>query len=175
MGHPFVLFPRSQKRDLGHPCGSLISVVTCREILRRRVVCGFHPFAVVLGKDGAPASLMTTAFALSAVQGGAAGIDRLRCLCFPLWRFSRMSTTMQAVVKAQAAPGVELREVPVPTPGACEVLVRVTAASVCGTDLHIYNWDHWAQGRIQPPLIPGHEFCGVVAAVGRGVTAVKEG
>jgi len=82
---------------------------------------------------------------------------------------------MQAVVKAHAAPGVELREVPVPTPGAYEVLVRVTAASVCGTDLHIYNWDHWAQGRIKPPLIPGHEFCGVVAAVGRGVTAVNEG
>jgi threonine 3-dehydrogenase len=86
-----------------------------------------------------------------------------------------MPTTMQAVVKASAAPGVELREVPVPTPGAGEVLVRVGAASVCGTDLHIYNWDPWAQGRINPPLIPGHEFCGKVAAIGRGVTTVKEG
>jgi threonine 3-dehydrogenase len=55
------------------------------------------------------------------------------------------------------------------------VLVRVEAASVCGTDLHIYNWDQWAQGRIHPPLIPGHEFAGVVAAVGQGVTTVKEG
>jgi threonine 3-dehydrogenase len=54
-------------------------------------------------------------------------------------------------------------------------LVRVGAASVCGTDLHIYNWDPWAQGRINPPLIPGHEFCGKVAAIGRGVTTVKEG
>src|SRR5665213_3596729 len=88
--------------------------------------------------------------------------------------FPAMSSTMQAVVKAHAAPGVELREVPVPSPGPCEVLVRVTATSVCGTDLHIYNWDPWAQGRIHPPLIPGHEFCGVVAAVGKGVTAVKE-
>ncbi len=86
-----------------------------------------------------------------------------------------MSTTMQAVVKAHAAPGVELREVPVPTPGAGEVLVRVQAASVCGTDLHIFNWDPWAEGRIHPPLIPGHEFSGVVAAVGPRVTAVKEG
>jgi threonine 3-dehydrogenase len=82
---------------------------------------------------------------------------------------------MQAVVKAHAAPGVEIREVPVPVPGPGEVLVRVEAASVCGTDLHIYNWDQWAQGRIHPPLIPGHEFAGIVAAVGSGVTTVKEG
>jgi len=86
-----------------------------------------------------------------------------------------MPSTMQAVVKAQSAPGVELREVPVPEPGPGEVLVRVEAASVCGTDLHIYNWDPWAQGRIHPPLIPGHEFAGVVAGVGRGVTTVQEG
>jgi threonine 3-dehydrogenase len=83
--------------------------------------------------------------------------------------------TMQAVVKAEAAPGIELREVPVPTAGPGEVLVRVQAASVCGTDLHIYEWDEWAQGRIHPPLIPGHEFAGVVAGAGRGVTTVKEG
>jgi threonine 3-dehydrogenase len=86
-----------------------------------------------------------------------------------------MPTTMQAVVKAVAAPGVEIRDVPVPRPGPGEVLVRVQAASVCGTDLHIYNWDEWAQGRIHPPLIPGHEFAGVVAGAGRGVTTVKEG
>ncbi|MGB9407109.1 MAG: L-threonine 3-dehydrogenase [Terracidiphilus sp.] len=86
-----------------------------------------------------------------------------------------MSNTMQAVVKAHAAPGIELREVPVPVPGPGEVLVRVLAASVCGTDLHIFNWDPWAQGRIKPPLIPGHEFSGAVAGVGAGVTTVKEG
>jgi threonine 3-dehydrogenase len=86
-----------------------------------------------------------------------------------------MPTIMQAVVKTQAAPGIELREVPVPTPSPGEVLVRVQAASVCGTDLHIFNWDPWAQDRIHPPLIPGHEFAGVVAEVGRGVSAVREG
>jgi threonine 3-dehydrogenase len=86
-----------------------------------------------------------------------------------------MSSTMQAVVKAEAAPGIEMREVPIPAPGLGEVLVRVQAASVCGTDLHIFNWDPWAQGRIKPPLIPGHEFAGAVAGVGRGVTTVKEG
>jgi threonine 3-dehydrogenase len=86
-----------------------------------------------------------------------------------------MPKTMEAVVKAHAAPGIELREVPVPDPGPGEVLVRVEAASVCGTDLHIFNWDPWAQGRIHPPLIPGHEFAGVVAAVGPRVTSVQEG
>jgi threonine 3-dehydrogenase len=86
-----------------------------------------------------------------------------------------MLTTMQAIVKAHAAPGIEEREVPVPTPGPGEVQVRVQTASVCGTDLHIFNWDPWAQDRIHPPLIPGHEFSGVVAAVGQGVTTVREG
>lgn len=86
-----------------------------------------------------------------------------------------MPATMQAVVKALAAPGIELREVPIPEPGPGQVLVRVQTASVCGTDLHIYNWDDWAKGRIHPPLIPGHEFCGAVAGLGRGVTTVREG
>jgi threonine 3-dehydrogenase len=87
----------------------------------------------------------------------------------------RMSAVMQAVVKAHRAPGIELREVPVPTPGPGQVLVKVQSASVCGTDLHIFNWDPWARGRIHPPLIPGHEFAGAVAAVGPGVTTVREG
>jgi threonine 3-dehydrogenase len=86
-----------------------------------------------------------------------------------------MPSTMQAVVKAEPAPGIELREVPAPAPGPGEVLVRVQAVSVCGTDLHIYNWDPWAQWRIHPPLIPGHEFAGVVAALGKGVSTVREG
>ena len=85
-----------------------------------------------------------------------------------------MSDTMQAVVKAKAAPGIELQQVSIPSPGPGQVLVKVQAASVCGTDLHIFNWDQWAQGRIHPPLIPGHEFAGVVAGKGRGVTTVKE-
>ncbi|MGA2571541.1 MAG: L-threonine 3-dehydrogenase [Terracidiphilus sp.] len=86
-----------------------------------------------------------------------------------------MPASMQAVVKVKAAPGIELREVSVPAPGPGEVLVRVQTASVCGTDLHIYNWDPWAKGRIHPPLIPGHEFAGVVAALGKGVSTVREG
>ncbi|HEX3472108.1 MAG TPA: L-threonine 3-dehydrogenase [Silvibacterium sp.] len=86
-----------------------------------------------------------------------------------------MSDTMQAIVKPEARPGIEVREVPLPDFGPTDVLVKVESASVCGTDLHIYDWDEWAEGRIQPPLIPGHEFCGTVAAVGRRVTTVKEG
>jgi threonine 3-dehydrogenase len=86
-----------------------------------------------------------------------------------------MPDTMVAVVKPEAKPGAEVRDVAIPKFGPREVLVKVKVASVCGTDLHIYNWDPWAQRRIHPPLIPGHEFCGVVAAVGDEVTAVKEG
>lgn len=86
-----------------------------------------------------------------------------------------MPQSMQAVVKTGAHAGVEICEVPVPAFGPSDVLVKVDAASVCGTDLHIYNWDPWAQGRIHPPLIPGHEFCGTVANVGDQVTAVLPG
>jgi len=86
-----------------------------------------------------------------------------------------MPSSMLAVVKAEPAPGADLRNVKVPEIGLTDVLVKVKVASVCGTDLHIYNWDPWAQHRIHPPLIPGHEFCGEVAAVGAEVTTVKEG
>src|SRR5665213_2127620 len=83
--------------------------------------------------------------------------------------------TMRALVKATAAPGMEMREVPVPEIGATDVLVAVETASVCGTDLHIFHWDEWAQARIKPPYIPGHEFCGTVAAVGSLVKRVSVG
>ncbi len=86
-----------------------------------------------------------------------------------------MPSSMLAVVKAKPAPGADIRNVKVPEIGLTDVLVRVKVASVCGTDLHIYNWDSWAQHRIHPPLIPGHEFCGEVAAVGAEVTTVTEG
>src|SRR5216684_3275338 len=86
-----------------------------------------------------------------------------------------MAETMLAVTKPEAKAGAEIRDVAVPKFGPTEVLVKVKVASICGTDLHIYNWDSWAQKRIHPPLIPGHEFCGTVAAVGNEVTAVKPG
>jgi threonine 3-dehydrogenase len=86
-----------------------------------------------------------------------------------------MAKTMMAVVKPEAAPGVDIREVKIPEYGRTDVLVKVKAASICGTDLHIYEWDRWAQNRIHPPLIPGHEFCGEVVAYGDEVSSVKEG
>src|ERR1700721_1215367 len=88
---------------------------------------------------------------------------------------STMARTMLAVGKPEAAPGAEIREVQIPSYGPGDVLVKVKIASICGTDLHIYNWDRWAQKRIHPPLIPGHEFCGEVAAFGGEVTSVKAG
>jgi len=86
-----------------------------------------------------------------------------------------MPKTMLAVMKPEAKPGVEIRDVSVPEIGPTDVLVKVKVASICGTDLHIHNWDRWAQSRIHPPLIPGHEFCGEVVAYGNEVTSVKEG
>ena len=86
-----------------------------------------------------------------------------------------MSATMLAVVKPARRAGAEIRDVKVPSFGPSDVLVKVKVASICGTDLHIYDWDAWAQKRIHPPLIPGHEFCGTVTAVGSEVTTVKEG
>jgi threonine 3-dehydrogenase len=77
-----------------------------------------------------------------------------------------MQATMWAVRKERPAPGLELVEVPVPAIRPDEVLVRVEAASVCGTDLHIYNWDDWARQRIRPPLVLGHELAGTVVESG---------
>ena len=65
-----------------------------------------------------------------------------------------------------ADKGLSICNIPVPTPGPEDVLVYVEAASICGTDLHIWNWDSWSQRRIKPPLTLGHEFCGTIVAVG---------
>jgi threonine 3-dehydrogenase len=86
-----------------------------------------------------------------------------------------MPLTMKALRKTKAAKGLEIQTVPVPTIGATDVLVRVKATSICGTDLHIYGWDRWSQGRIKPPVTLGHEFCGVVERAGENVTAVRPG
>ena len=83
--------------------------------------------------------------------------------------------TMKAVVKAQAAPGVEIREVPVPAAGPGELLLRVLRAGICGTDLHIYEWDAWSRNRIRPPVVIGHEFVGEIIGLGAGVTGFEPG
>ena len=86
-----------------------------------------------------------------------------------------MAATMKALRKMRAGRGLSMESAPVPAIGAADVLVRVKTASICGTDLHIYGWDRWSQGRIKPPLTLGHEFCGVVERVGEDVTAVMAG
>ena len=83
--------------------------------------------------------------------------------------------TMCALRKLGPAPGLTLDEVPVPVPAEDEALVRVEAASVCGTDLHIYRWDDWARNRIAPPVTLGHEFAGTVVETGRAVRHAEEG
>ena len=82
---------------------------------------------------------------------------------------------MKALVKTAPGPGFTLLEVPTPRPGPSEVLVRVKATSLCGTDAHIYRWDDWAQRRVHPPRIIGHEMCGEVVELGAGVTSVAVG
>jgi threonine 3-dehydrogenase len=86
-----------------------------------------------------------------------------------------MPSTMKALRKMQAARGLSFENAPVPSIGPTDVLVRVRTASICGTDLHIYGWDRWSQGRIKPPVTLGHEFCGVVERAGEEVTVVKPG
>jgi len=87
----------------------------------------------------------------------------------------RSDTRVKALVKASAGPGFVLKDVPEPRIRDDEVLIRVRRAGVCGTDVHIYEWDAWAQGRVRPPIVVGHEFAGEVAQVGRLVTDVREG
>jgi len=82
---------------------------------------------------------------------------------------------MKALRKMQAARGLSMETASTPAIGPTDVLVRVRAASICGTDLHIYGWDRWSQGRIKPPVTLGHEFCGVVEKIGAAVDAIKSG
>ena len=82
---------------------------------------------------------------------------------------------MPALVKPQAERGMILKDVPVPEIGKNDVLIRVLKTGICGTDVHIYQWDEWAQRRIHPPLVVGHEFMGMVERVGEAVDEFKPG
>jgi len=83
--------------------------------------------------------------------------------------------TMRALAKTRPGPGAELVERPALTPGPGEVLLRVDAASICGTDLHLFTWDDWAAENLVPPRVLGHEVAGTVIGLGSGVTRVREG
>ncbi len=82
---------------------------------------------------------------------------------------------MQALVKAKREKGLWLEEVPVPVPDKNEVLIKISRTAICGTDVHIFNWDSWAQETIPVPMPIGHEFVGVVAEVGENVVDFKPG
>lgn len=87
-----------------------------------------------------------------------------------------MANKMKAVVKTRPElNGTEILSVDVPRPGPNDVLIKVKVASICGTDVHIFNWDAWAAGRIKTPLLYGHEFAGHVVEVGSNVNHVKVG
>jgi len=82
---------------------------------------------------------------------------------------------MRAIAKLAPGPGLSLTEVPVPTPGVNDVLIKVKKTSICGTDVHIYNWDAWAEKTIKTPMVIGHEFVGTIAAVGANVIGFQPG
>lgn len=86
-----------------------------------------------------------------------------------------MTQTMKALVKRDPAKGIWMQQVPRPTPGANEVLVKLQMTAICGTDLHIYKWDEWSQRTIKPGLVIGHEFVGTIAQIGPGVTGYTLG
>src|SRR5512132_125888 len=90
-------------------------------------------------------------------------------------RFHAVQKSMKALVKRKAEPGLWLEDVPVPEIGDEDVLIRVRKTSICGTDVHIYNWDAWSQKTIPVPMIVGHEYVGVVDAVGAEIEAFKPG
>ncbi|MHB8677780.1 MAG: alcohol dehydrogenase catalytic domain-containing protein, partial [Candidatus Acidiferrales bacterium] len=82
---------------------------------------------------------------------------------------------MKALRKTRPEAGAQFESVSIPAFGPSDVLIRVRAASICGTDLHIYHWDKWSASRIRPPMTFGHEFCGTVEKVGAEVDALKPG
>jgi threonine 3-dehydrogenase len=82
---------------------------------------------------------------------------------------------MKALVKKYAEAGLWMEDVPEPEVGPKDVLIRIRKTSLCGTDVHIWKWDAWSQKTIPVPMVVGHEFCGVVAGVGSGVTDVQVG
>jgi threonine 3-dehydrogenase len=91
-------------------------------------------------------------------------------------RRERKHRKLKCVVKTAPAPGsLALWDKPVPEPGADDILVKVKAAAICGTDVHIRSWNEWSAKRMHPPVTIGHEFCGEVVEVGRNVKGVKAG
>ena len=86
-----------------------------------------------------------------------------------------MTKMMDALVKTEAGKGLTLMQIPVPTPGMGEVLIKIRKTAICGTDVHIYNWDSWSEQHIKPPMAVGHEYVGEIAELGEGVSGLHVG
>ena len=82
---------------------------------------------------------------------------------------------MKALVKRVSAPGLTLADVPEPEIGINDVLIKVDRTGICGTDVHIYQWDAWAQATIPVPMVVGHEFVGEIVEVGSNVSDFRQG
>ena len=86
-----------------------------------------------------------------------------------------MVEAMKALVKSRAEPGLWMERMPIPVPGPQEVLIKVHQSAICGTDVHIWNWDEWAAATVPVGLVTGHEFCGRIVARGDAATRYAEG
>ena len=83
--------------------------------------------------------------------------------------------TMKTLSKLKTEPGIWMEEKPLPEVGHNDILIRISKTAICGTDIHIYNWDEWAQRTIPMPMTIGHEFVGIVEEVGNEVKGIKPG
>ena len=86
-----------------------------------------------------------------------------------------LETQMKALVKKRAEEGLWLEDVPIPTIAGNEVLIKIHKTAICGTDVHIYNWDDWAQKTIKTPMTAGHEYAGEIVELGANVTGLQVG
>ena len=87
----------------------------------------------------------------------------------------KRNAVMKALVKAKPEPGVWMDDQPIPVIGPDDVLIKVRRTGICGTDIHIYQWDDWAQKTVPVPMVIGHEYAGEIVEVGGNVTRVKVG
>ena len=86
-----------------------------------------------------------------------------------------MNNEMTVIIKDSAEKGLKLSKKNIPGVGDNEVLIKILATSICGTDMHIYEWDEWSRNRVKPPLTVGHELAGEIVEVGVNVTNVRIG
>lgn len=82
---------------------------------------------------------------------------------------------MKALAKLRPEPGIWLTDVPVPEPGHNDVMIKIRKTAICGTDVHIYNWDAWSQKTIPVPMVVGHEYVGEIVAIGQEVEGFRIG